>query len=155
MFFVCFFEVVLILSDCPTSQGVWVTSYSGKIQVKYLKKHYSGPVCYYPNISMIDNIIVNHRNFGLSHVPHRHPTYVGALDFELWPYFVEIIFFGKFSLLTLIKNTTSKQYKYKILKTPQFYFLYKKRFNLIYLNHLSIKFKLCRSFSQHFPIFWA
>ena len=27
-------------------------------------------------------------------VPHRHPTYVGALDFELWPCFVKIIFFG-------------------------------------------------------------
>ena len=26
--------------------------------------------------------------------PHRHPTYVGALDFELWPCFVKIIFFG-------------------------------------------------------------
>ena len=27
-------------------------------------------------------------------VPHRHPTYVGALDFELWPCFVKKIFFG-------------------------------------------------------------
>ena len=27
-------------------------------------------------------------------VPHRHPTYVGALDFELWPCFAKIIFFG-------------------------------------------------------------
>ena len=27
-------------------------------------------------------------------VPHRHPIYVGALDFELRPCFVKIIFFG-------------------------------------------------------------
>ena len=25
-------------------------------------------------------------------VPHRHPTYVEALDFELWPGFVKIFF---------------------------------------------------------------
>ena len=46
-------------------------------------------------------------------VPHRHPTYVGALDFELWPCFVKIIFFANFLLLPLIENTTSKQYKFE------------------------------------------
>ena len=91
-------------------------------------------------------------------VPHRHPTYVGALDFELWPCFVKIIFFANFLLLPLIENTTLKQYKFEDIEDIEdtlVVFLKKKRFNLKYLNYLSIKFKLWRSFSQHFAIFRA
>ena len=71
------------------------------------------------NIELCVQVIYSYQlHYNICDVPHRHPIYVGALDFELRPCFVKIIFFGQLSFLTLIENTLSKQYKYKILKIP-------------------------------------
>ena len=43
-------------------------------------------------------------------VTHRHPTYVGALDFELWSCFVKIIFFANFFF------NADRKYNFKAIK---------------------------------------